>query len=239
MSAKFWKSIRSAYSDEKQYRLFVFILVIGTLVAVGAAQIFFSLADALREELLDDWDAKVSSWIHAMRAPGITQFMKLVTEFGSVYGYLFLIIIITWYTHHKEKGWGITWQIVAVLTSAGLLSFILKIIIDRDRPQGVKLIEADGLSFPSGHSMSSIAFYGFIIYLAWMHFNRKSVKISISIGLSLFILLIGFSRVYLGVHYPSDVIAGFAAGIAWLAICIWVFNWINHSKIRKLQKAGL
>ncbi len=234
----YWTSVRERYSDQKEFKVFIITLIIGTVIALAATKVFLELAEALREELLEDWDHKVSSWVHNMRKPALTKFILVATEFGSVWGYLLLILLITWYVHIKEKGWRITLEILAVLSTAGAMSFILKWIMDRERPQEVQMIEAGGLSFPSGHSMSSIAFYGFLIYLGWIHFRSKGVKITLTIALSLFILLIGFTRVYLGVHYPSDVAAGFAAGLGWLAFCIWIFNLLNHRRMGRLENTG-
>ena len=101
---------------------------------------------------------------------------------------------------------------------------ILKHILKRPRPTGYRLIEVSGYSFPSGHSMVSMAYYGFLIYLIYKYVKNKYIKwISICI-LSIFICLIGISRIYLGVHYTSDVLAGFLISITYLIMYIEIVN---------------
>jgi undecaprenyl-diphosphatase len=96
----------------------------------------------------------------------------------------------------------------------------LKNIFQRERPAEFRLVNATGYSFPSGHSMVSTAFYGFIIYLIWKLEKDPTRRWIGIIGLSLLILGIGISRIYLGVHYTSDVVAGFLISIAYLVVYI-------------------
>ena len=104
------------------------------------------------------------------------------------------------------------------------LNQILKYIVQRNRPEGYRLIDESGYSFPSGHSMVSTAFYGFLIYLVIKKVKNKYLKNFLVILLSILIILIGFSRVYLGVHYASDVIAGFFISIAYLILFITMIS---------------
>ena len=105
---------------------------------------------------------------------------------------------------------------ILILVIVTLLNQLLKRIIQRPRPEGYRLITENGYSFPSGHSMASMAFYGFIIYLIWKLVKNKKIKYLETGILGIFIFLIGFSRIYLGVHYASDVVGGFAISIAYL-----------------------
>lgn len=100
------------------------------------------------------------------------------------------------------------------------ISQALKFIIQRNRPLGINLIEETGYSFPSGHSMVSCAFYGLIIYLIFKSSLKKSVKTLLIILLTSFILLIGISRIYLGVHYTTDVIGGYTLALIHLFLFI-------------------
>lgn len=101
---------------------------------------------------------------------------------------------------------------------ATLLNIFLKNIIQRPRPNDFRLISETGYSFPSGHSMISMAFYGFLIYLSIKYLKNKKMKIVLITFLSILIILIGISRIYLGVHYTSDVIAGFMISVCYLII---------------------
>lgn len=102
--------------------------------------------------------------------------------------------------------------------------FGLKNLFDRDRPLVPLLEEARGLSFPSGHALMSVTFYGLLIYIVFKGLKNKILKWSLISLLLLLIITISFSRIYLRVHYASDVIAGFCVGILWLVICVTVLN---------------
>ena len=98
------------------------------------------------------------------------------------------------------------------------LNLLLKNIVQRPRPNEFRLIDETGYSFPSGHSMVSMAFYGFLIYLIYKFVKSKRLKWILIIILSALIITIGISRIYLGVHYTSDVLAGFTISVSYLVI---------------------
>lgn len=110
------------------------------------------------------------------------------------------------------------------LAISGALNQTLKHIIQRPRPVGYRLIEESGYSFPSGHSMISAAFYGFLIYLIYKNVKNKYLKASLITFLTLLILSIGISRIYLGVHYASDVLAGFLFSVGYLIVFTTIIN---------------
>ncbi len=107
--------------------------------------------------------------------------------------------------------------IVLNISLSSLINLGLKSLINRTRPDILKLVEVTGLSFPSGHSMASMSFYGLLIYLCGKYYNGKYKKTLIGL-LCIIILLVGFSRVYLGVHYISDVLGGFSFGLLWIGV---------------------
>ena len=149
-----------------------------------------------------------------------TPIAKFITNFGGaifIAGVaIFLAIII------KNKKIGIS--ILANLVIITGLNQLLKRILQRARPTEYRIIQETGYSFPSGHSMISMAFYGYLIYLIYKNVKNKYIKwISISL-LSILICLIGISRIYLGVHYTSDVLGGFLISISYLVIYISAVN---------------
>ena len=105
-----------------------------------------------------------------------------------------------------------------------ILNRILKLIIARPRPPRLRLVIENGYSFPSGHSMVSFAFYGFLIYLINKNLKNKKIKYPLIILLGLLILLIGISRIYLGVHYVTDVLGGYIIGLIYLIVFIKVLK---------------
>ena len=105
-----------------------------------------------------------------------------------------------------------------------ILNQVLKRILQRPRPTEFRIIEETGYSFPSGHSMVSMAFYGYLIYLIYKYIKNKYVKCISIVLLSILICSIGISRIYLGVHYTSDVLGGFLISVSYLIIYIMFTN---------------
>lgn len=144
----------------------------------------------------------------------LTPIAKIITFLGSAYWLIglsiFLFIVI------KKKKIGIS--IISNLGLAALTNFLLKQVLQRPRPVGHRIIDESGYSLPSGHSMVSMAFYGFLIYLVYKKIKNKHLKCFLIALLLVLIVNIGISRIYLGVHYTSDVIAGFLVAISYLII---------------------
>ena len=149
-----------------------------------------------------------------------TSIAKFITHFG---GAIFLIVLtITLILLIKNKKIG--FSIFLNLTFATILNQLLKRILQRPRPTEFRIVEESGYSFPSGHSMVSMAFYGYLIYLIYKYIENKYIKWISIIMLSILICSIGISRIYLGVHYTSDVLGGFLISISYLIIYISVVN---------------
>ncbi len=149
----------------------------------------------------------------------ITTIMKLVTFLGSKYAVILITIIII-IINRKD---GIYISIGLILIT--LIQIVLKNIFSRPRPIGINLINETGYSYPSGHSLTAMAFYGFLIYLICKS-NIKSKNILVII-LSIIILLIGISRIYLGVHFTSDVLCGYTVSLLFLIIYITLIERIE------------
>ena len=146
----------------------------------------------------------------------VTPIAKFITNFGGAIflsiatGMLFLFI------KNKKIGLSIISNIVIIT----VLNQLLKRILQRPRPTEFRIVEETGYSFPSGHSMVSMAFYGYLIYLIYRYIKNKYVKWTLITILSILICLIGISRIYLGVHYTSDVLGGFLLSISYLVVYI-------------------
>lgn len=149
-----------------------------------------------------------------------TPIAKFITNFG---GAIFIIaLMITLFILIKDKKIGLS--IFLNLVIATTLNQLLKRILQRPRPTEYRIIEETGYSFPSGHSMVSMAFYGYLIYLIYKYVENKYIKWTLIVLLSILICFIGISRIYLGVHYTSDVLGGFLASISYLVIYISAVN---------------
>ena len=150
----------------------------------------------------------------------VTPIAKFITNFG---GAIFLIVLtITLILLIKNKKIG--FSIFLNLASVTILNQLLKRILQRPRPTEFRIVEESGYSFPSGHSMVSMAFYGYLIYLIYKYVENKYIKWISIIMLSILICSIGVSRIYLGVHYTSDVLGGFLISISYLIIYISAVN---------------
>ncbi|MBK6827350.1 MAG: phosphatase PAP2 family protein [Chitinophagaceae bacterium] len=171
------------------------------------------------------WDQQLLNQSGKLISPGLTPWIKFITFLGNhaflVPAFFLLIFVLLLLRQKKEA---LQTSLIA-LSSLGLMS-LFKNLFHRDRPDHPLIDGITNYSFPSGHAMMSIAFYGLLIILAVRHIRNQS-KRNLVIGLLvLLILLIGFSRLYLRVHYPSDVIAGYCFGITWL----WL-SWRISSRI--------
>ena len=112
---------------------------------------------------------------------------------------------------------------------------VLKLGFHRDRPITPLLKAAAGYSFPSGHALMSMTFYGLMVYLVWVNSKRKRKKWIISILLALLVLCIGISRIYLRVHYASDVIGGYCMGLVWLITSLSIVRRMERFSLRKVD----
>lgn len=164
-------------------------------------------------------DTKVYSFIaDNIMSDGITSVLKVITELGGV---AFIVLVgVLIFMFCKKIRWFVTFDLVGVT----IINQVIKHIVRRPRPNVLRLVEEDGYSFPSGHSMVSMAFYGIIIYLVYKNVTNKYLKWTLITLLSLLILSIGFSRIYVGVHYFTDVVGGFLLGLAYLIIYINIYN---------------
>jgi undecaprenyl-diphosphatase len=163
--------------------------------------------------LIHPVDAGISLSVASIRSAPLTGLFIALTFFASplalVIGSLFLIMLV-----REQKYWT---PILANLAISVFLNLGLKDVFMRIRPTEVtQLVRETSFSFPSGHAMAAMSFYGFVIYLLWRSDRTMRFKRPLAVILGALIALIGFSRIYLGVHYFSDVLAGYAIGAAYL-----------------------
>lgn len=146
----------------------------------------------------------------------VTPIAKFITNFGGAIFLSIATVMLFLLIKNKKIGLSIISNIVIIT----ILNQLLKRILQRPRPTEFRIVEETGYSFPSGHSMVSMAFYGYLIYLIYRYIKNKYVKWILITILSILICLIGISRIYLGVHYTSDVLGGFLISISYLVVYI-------------------
>ncbi|MBI3942774.1 MAG: phosphatase PAP2 family protein [Chloroflexi bacterium] len=208
---------------ERLWNLIKVPLFWGLLISIGVLYAFSELAGEILEGESLAFDAGIISFVRSFASESLTRLMIFVTTFGDWRFMLFITLILAflWW----QRGW---WDriIILVTTTGGayLLDTLLKLFFQRARPDITgRLIAEQGYSFPSGHAMSSLCFYGIIVFLL-AYGKPGTLRWAGPLIGGFLILMIGLSRVYLGVHYPSDVLGGYLAGAVWLNANIFAFN---------------
>ena len=194
-----------------------FIFLISSII------LFTKISILVVTEKFNNIDSLTHSYILNIRNETLTTFFTTITNLAGASFLLALSCLLFIILKNKKTAL----YIFINLASAFTINETVKTIFTRSRPIGINLIEETGFSFPSGHSMISLAFYGFIGYLLYKNTKKKYMKPIIIISTTSIILLIGISRIYLGVHYLSDIIAGFLLAIIYLNI---------YLKLIKLEK---
>ncbi len=203
---------------------YIVITIVALIVVVGGLNLFIELTDELKGEVLPLYDQQITDFIIAQRSPPLTQYFIFMTDVGDIYGYLIVLILAFIISLVFFKHWRSIAQTVFVLLLASISNVMLKRFIDRARPGIEHLVSVETLSYPSGHAMSAMAFYGFLIYLFYTFKMNRWLKYGVILLLLIVILSIGISRIYLGVHFPSDIAGGYIAGLIWVFFCILIFN---------------
>lgn len=188
------------------------------------------------------FDSRVFNYLSAHVNNVNTRVMEFFSFLGT---HLFLIpaniVLIIYFLFIKKHKW-YSIKIPVIAVSSLLLMFILKYIFHRDRPITPLLDAAKGFSFPSGHAVMSFTFYGLLIAIGWQHIKSGWLKWIFTLILSLLIFAIGLSRVYLRVHYASDVLAGFCVGCMWLLLSLWILGkmeFFSRKKVDPIMKQEL
>ena len=188
---------------------------------------FIIIARLVFEGRTQNFDNRALAFIAGYVTNMRTDIMEFFTFLGT---HTFLIpanlLLTAWFLFIKKRKW-YSIKVPAIALSALLLMFTLKLVFRRDRPVDPLLQIAKGFSFPSGHALMSVTFYGLLIVIIWQNINRKWLKWVLSFFLVLLILAIGLSRIYLRVHYASDVLAGFSVGLVWLLLSLWILGRIE------------
>jgi membrane-associated phospholipid phosphatase len=226
---------RTFHIDNPNLAYYVSIVIAIALFGL-ALNAFIQLTDELVDNELGPFDETVTKKVISFRTDGLTFFFKVMTDLGDQTAYIIVIIALALYFFLRHRNWQFIAQTVVVLLLATLTNVLLKHAIHRKRPSIEHLVEVYSLSYPSGHAMSAMAFYGFLIYLVVAGPMRKRLKVLMVIFLSAIILSIGVSRIYLGVHFPSDVLAGFIGGFLWVTLCIIIFNILYLLRIRRQRQ---
>ena len=183
--------------------------------------------DELLESELDRFDIHILNLVQNFICPRLTSVMKMVSYLGS-FEVLSLVLALSLIILFSKKKYAEGITLITAIAGSYLLTELLKHTFHRERPDLNILISQTGYSYPSGHSMVSFACYGMLVYLFFSLTNSKLLRFFVLIFFSIIVGSIGISRIYLGVHYPSDVISGYSAGGVWLIICLMGLRLIKN-----------
>ncbi|MFJ7753571.1 phosphatase PAP2 family protein [Peribacillus muralis] len=210
-------------------------LMIAFIVSVFALIGFSFMAFAVSANDYLKFDSEVISVVQGWESPILTGIMKFFTYIGSTGSIIILSLFILIFLYKVLKHRLELVLFIAVMAGSPLLNALVKLCFQRTRPDLHRLIEIGGYSFPSGHAMNAMSLYGILTFLLWRHIKVKWGRMLLIVMSTLMILTIGISRIYLGVHYPSDIIAGYLAGGFWIAMSIWFFQ---RYQDRRQDKSG-
>jgi len=206
-------------------------LTLGTLLMVVAAWVFSGIADAVSgAEMITIIDVDIANWLHSHANPSLTKFMLAITYMHSVAGIIvlsfFFAIVIIW-----KKEW--YWLSALTVTVGGgmLINLFVKHAFHRKRPSfDDPLLLLTTYSFPSGHTAGATLFYGALTTYLFYHIHSWRWRDPIVAIAVLMVLAVGVSRLYLGVHYLSDVLAAIAESTAWLAFSLTTISTLRRRK---------
>ncbi|WP_299758537.1 phosphatase PAP2 family protein [uncultured Pontibacter sp.] len=205
---------------------FAFLLCL--LLFLLMAHLVFNVGDSTLDTALFTFADRLAS-------PGMTRAMMVISFFASA-EYLLVTPPLVVLVFSFFRGW--RWFALKVLLisfSTSILNQLLKRFFERPRPS-FAMLEQSGLSFPSGHAMIGGAFYGVLIYIVWRTVPGAAWRWLLTCLLSLLVLLIGFSRIYLKVHYATDVLAGYALGVLWLLLSIYLMRRLEIAYTNRYQR---
>jgi membrane-associated phospholipid phosphatase len=193
-------------------------LGVGILLALLAGLLFAWLGDEVLEGETQVLDDQLRRLVNGMASPGLTEVMIAASVWGAPrrLAVLGVIAVIAFFLRRWRRG---AVLVAVTLIGAGAIDGGLKLLYGRTRPIAFFELYPSpaSYSFPSGHALFATAFFGGLAVLLWGRLARPGLRLAVALLAVSLIILIGFSRIYLGVHYPTDVVGGFAAGIVWVA----------------------
>lgn len=209
-------------------------LVAAGLLFLVPLIIFVSLAEDVAEREVFPFDRPVMMWLHGLSAPWITTVMEVVTELGGLVVVPVVAAVLAatlWWRGSRRNAM----LLAAAVIGATLLNTVLKAVFRRARPDFWQhLVTESSYSFPSGHSMATMALAAALVVMAW---HTRWRWAAVVFGL-VYVAAVGVSRMYLGVHYPSDVLAGWCVSAVWVAVVVVVLGQVGAWHRRRISGAG-
>lgn len=199
-------------------------LLIAFIICLVGGGSFVYIASSIGSESIERFDTSIIQFVQGLEAPWLTAVLKTFTWIGSAYVVIpvtvtaFLLLYFVY--HHRQQAF----LFVTVISGTVLSNELLKLYFKRERPEIYRIIDAGGFSFPSGHTMMAFSLYTIIAYILWRNVKSSRGRILLLLFTIFMIIMIAGSRIYLGVHYPSDIVGGLAASTLWVTIAITIYG---------------
>ena len=206
-------------------------IVIGLGISALMLTAFAALArQTIFSNTMERFDNTVIWLVRYFASPGVDRVMIFITDIG--FGIKYLIIVVTTFLGLSyKKRWREVEVLAICLTGGALLNFWLKYVFHRTRPDLLHVVQEIGYSFPSGHVIASMCFYGMSAFLIMRTISSWRGRLTVLTLAVILNVTIGITRIYLGVHYPTDVVAGYAVGSMWVAFCISLLMWWERERV--------
>ena len=201
------------------------LLWVGVPALLVAGGLFLAIAeDVAAGDPLILLDARIATWLHTHASPGLTSIFLLITNFhGTVPVIFFTAVLASMLAWRRDLCWAL--RVGLVVPGGMLLNSLLKHAYQRTRPGfDEPLLTLTTFSFPSGHTAGAVLFYGMLATIAASRLESRAARAASILAATLMAAVVGLSRMYLGVHYLSDVVAAACASLAWLAFCLLVVH---------------
>ncbi len=199
---------------------------------------FLNLRDRVFANELVNFDTSLSLWLYSLRSPILTTLMSLISFFGQEVAITLAVAVVVVFLIKRHQREAVLFTLT--LAAEGIFNAVLKNWIERPRPTFAAVTVINEYSFPSGHSSNAFVFYALAAYFAYHFTGKKKLSFAIAIISALIIILVGVSRVYLGVHYPTDVLAGYLVGFWWfLTMIVLEKTFVFFRLFRENQKVKI
>ncbi|PTX18235.1 undecaprenyl-diphosphatase [Pontibacter mucosus] len=210
-----------------------FLLV--SLLFVASLFVLFHLIHDVFADRDTGFDALLFAFTDRIASPAMTRAMHLISFLGSArYLVIMPAILALLFSFYRDMRWN-GLRVLVISFSTSLLNELLKHYYERPRPFLTPL-EITGFSFPSGHTMNGGVFHGLLLYIIWTTVRNKVWRWVLSVFFTLAVILVGFSRIYLRMHYATDVAAGYLVGILWLILSLYLMSRLEHFYVSKYKK---
>ena len=208
-------------------------LLLAFIICVGLAILFGYLAAAIGNESIEHFDLAVINFIQGMEMHWLTPIIKVFTWIGSGYVVapitIIAFVLLFFVYQYREQAF----LLVTVVVGTVILNGLLKLYFKRERPEIYRILEETGFSFPSGHTMMAFSLYTIIAYILWRNVKTTLNRVLLILFTTFMIVIIPASRIYLGVHYPSDIVGGFIASALWVSIVMVVYGFYQDRHSNK------